>query len=62
MVPGGGVNIRVQMSEVSTETGEWSAQFAYTDEEAPPGCSPYWVRVLQLDGGQAWSSPIYVNR
>lgn len=62
IVPGGGVNIRVQMSEVSTEAGDWSAQFAFTDEEAPPGCSPYWVRVLQLDGGQAWSSPIYVNR
>ena len=61
IVPGGGVNIQVQISEVSTETGDWSVQFAFTDEEAKLGCSPYWVRVLQIDGGQAWSSPIYVN-
>ncbi|MFC1491205.1 DUF3604 domain-containing protein [Nitrospinota bacterium] len=60
--PGGGVNIRVQISEIATITGDWSAYFAYTDDEAPRGCSPYWVRVLQLNGGQAWSSPIYVNR
>ena len=60
-VPGGGVNIQVQVSEVSSHSKDWSAQFAFTDEEIPPGCNPYWVRVLQLNGGQAWSSPIYVN-
>ena len=60
--PGGGVNIRVQVSEIAAVMGDWSASFAYTDEEAPRGRSPYWVRVLQLNGGQAWSSPIYVNR
>jgi hypothetical protein len=62
VVPGGGVNIRVQVSEVAAQTRDWNARFAFNDEEAPGGCSPYWVRVLQLNGGQAWSSPIYVNR
>jgi len=60
-VPGGGVNIRVQVSEVSSQSKDWSARFAFIDEEIPSGCNPYWVRVLQLNGGQAWSSPIYVN-
>ncbi|MEE9276363.1 MAG: DUF3604 domain-containing protein [bacterium] len=60
--PGGGVNIRVEVSETAPALSEWSAVFDYTDEAAPGGRSPYWVRVLQLDGGQAWSSPIYVNR
>jgi hypothetical protein len=61
-VSGGGVNIRVQVSEISTQARDWSVKFAFTDEDAPEGCSPYWVRVLQINGGQAWSSPIYVNR
>ncbi len=59
---GGGVNIRVQVNEHATTSSDWSAKFAFTDEDISPGCNPYWVRVLQLNGGQAWSSPIYVNR
>jgi hypothetical protein len=59
---GGGTNIRVQVNEHATTSIDWGAQFVFTDEKSPPGCQPYWVRILQLNGGQAWSSPIYVNR
>ncbi|MDA1000834.1 MAG: DUF3604 domain-containing protein [bacterium] len=59
--PGGGVNIRAQISEVARELKERDAVFRFTDEEIPRGCNPYWVRVLQADGGQAWSSPLYIN-
>jgi len=34
--------------------------FTYTDEP-PPGMNPYWVRLLQIDGNEAWSSPIYLR-
>ena len=61
IIPAGGVNIQVLVGEVGTTLKDWSARFQFTDEDAS-SCvvNPYWVRVLQVDGGQAWSSPIYV--
>ncbi len=38
------------------------ASFEYTDKNATPGESWYYVRVLQEDGQLAWSSPIWVKR
>jgi hypothetical protein len=35
--------------------------FEYTDAEAPDHGDYYYVRVTQLDGGTAWSSPIWVG-
>lgn len=58
---GGGVNIQVLVSEVAVNLTEMDAEFSYSDEQVNEGCNPYWIRVLQADGGQAWSSPIYVN-
>jgi hypothetical protein len=52
----------VLFSEVAPQLTEYDAVFAFTDAEAPVGCSAYWVRLSQLNGGQAWSSPIYVTR
>ncbi|MCP5115590.1 MAG: hypothetical protein GY953_32590 [bacterium] len=37
-------------------------EFTYTDTEAVPGESYYYVRVLQADNEIAWSSPIWVTR
>lgn len=31
----------------------------YIDHDPQPGCNAYWLRVLQHDGGQAWSSPVF---
>lgn len=33
----------------------------YVDPDSQPGCNAYWLRVLQHDGGQAWSSPVFVT-
>ena len=52
----------VLFSEVAAELTECDAVFPFTDNAAPPGCNPYWVRLSQLNGGQAWSSPIFVTR
>ena len=34
--------------------------FAF-EEEPSPGMNPYWLRVVQIDGQEAWSSPIYLS-
>ena len=63
IIEAGGVNIRILVCEVGATLKDWSARFQFTDEAASPDAvNPYWVRVLQVDGGQAWSSPIYVRR
>ena len=63
IIEAGGVNIQVLVAEVGATLKDWSARFQFTDEDASPDAvNPYWVRVLQVDGGQAWSSPIYVKR
>lgn len=33
----------------------------WRDEEPPAGTHPYWVRVRQVDGEVAWSSPVFVT-
>jgi hypothetical protein len=37
----------------------WAGTFE--DASAPAGEHPYWLRVVQEDGANAWSSPIYVT-
>ncbi len=39
-----------------------NVDFAYVDQSPKPGESYYYVRVMQLDGNLAWSSPIWVKR
>jgi len=36
-------------------------QFLLEDPEPLKGCSWYLARVLQKDGGMAWSSPVWVT-
>ena len=36
-------------------------QFDYTDAESPEQGDYYYVRATQIDGGMAWSSPIWVG-
>ncbi len=41
--------------------GAREAEFTFTDTEAKPGESYYYVRVVQDDGQMAWSSPLWVT-
>jgi len=61
VVDAGGVNQRVKVSEISGEELPRELEFSYVDEGPGDGVNPYWVRVVQGDGGMAWSSPVYVN-
>ncbi|HDN01872.1 MAG TPA: DUF3604 domain-containing protein, partial [Candidatus Bathyarchaeota archaeon] len=57
----GGVNLKVRVWEISANPNSLNARFQYVDETPMHGVNPYWIRVMQRDGGVAWSSPIYVN-
>ncbi len=56
----GGVDMQVVFEQLPTGTGR-AASFRFQEPQRVTGCHPYWVRVLQTDGGKAWSSPIYVE-
>ena len=56
-----GVNQRVRVSAISGGELPRSLNFSYVDEDPIGGVSPYWMRVVQNDGGMAWSSPVYVD-
>ncbi len=38
-----------------------SCSGTHIDPDPRPGCNAYWLRVLQHDGGQAWSSPVFAT-
>lgn len=56
----GGIDLKVTFERLPLGAGREVA-FTFRERRLPPGCHPYWVRVLQMDGGKAWSSPIYVT-
>jgi hypothetical protein len=35
------------------------AAFTFHDPEPPPGPHAYWVKIVQIDGHMAWSSPMF---
>ena len=41
--------------------GSLDQTFRFTDLESPGQGDYYYVRVTQLDGGRAWSSPFWVG-
>jgi Protein of unknown function (DUF3604) len=51
---------RIVVSRVPAER-PLSADFQLLDEQPRPGITPYWLRVVQLDGEMAWSSPVFVD-
>jgi hypothetical protein len=60
--PAGGVDLRVfaRRLPVRGHTGE--LEFTHTDlSPTRGGCHPYWIRVTQEDGAQAWTSPVYLD-
>jgi hypothetical protein len=43
------------------EPVDTDVETTFSDEAAPAGTHPYYVRVRQVDGEMAWSSPIFVT-
>jgi len=61
VVDAGAVNKRVSIGPAPREDGPTTVELSYRDTKPLPGESPYWVRVVQVDQGLAWSSPVYVT-
>jgi hypothetical protein len=59
-VDAGGVDMKVVFEMAPTGVG-LEARVSFTDDDAPKGETPYWIRVTQVDGAKAWVSPFYVT-
>jgi len=57
----GGINQKVSVS-LLRECNERNVSLQFTDEGILPGITPYWVKVTQVDGNMAWSSPMFIER
>jgi hypothetical protein len=61
-VPAGGVDLRVCVRRLPSRGHVSEIRFEHTDLSPPRGrCHPYWIRVTQEDGAQAWTSPVYLD-
>ena len=56
----GGDGLYVRAEARPAGSGRREAELVWADEALRPGTTPYYVVVRQVDGAQAWSSPIYV--
>lgn len=61
VVEAGGVDQRVEVAWAPVTDGPREVDFEYVDAAVQPGVNPYYLRLRQLDGALAWSSPIYVT-
>ena len=55
----GGVNLAMRFSQLSPFNRPDSLSLTFEDEITSGQQSAYWVKVVQVDGHMAWSSPIY---
>jgi len=58
----GGVSRRVTLSRPPDADGPRQVELSYRDTRKVVGTRAYWIRVLQVDQHQAWTSPVYVTR
>jgi hypothetical protein len=60
--PAGGVDLRVFARRLPARGHTNELAFQHADPSPMRGrCHPYWIRVTQEDGAQAWTSPIYLD-
>ena len=60
VIDAGGLNQRVKVSTIKEDLPD-TLEFTYKDESAKKGLNAYWVRIVQSDGHQAWTSPIFIE-
>ena len=61
--PAGGIDLRVFLRRLPARGLTRELAFDHTDPAPALGrCHPYWIRVTQEDGSQAWTSPVYLDR
>ncbi len=62
VVDAGGFSRHVILSRAPDPEGPRRVELSFRDTRPATGSCPYWVRVVQIDQHQAWSSPVYVTR
>jgi len=62
VVDAGGFSRHVTLSRAPDADGPRRVELSFRDTRSTRGSCPYWVRVVQVDQHQAWSSPVYVTR
>ena len=55
----GGVNQQVRFSRCAPEGRPLDVAFEFHDPDPPAGQHAYWVKLVQVDGHMAWSSPVF---
>jgi hypothetical protein len=58
----GGIARRVVVSRLSEAAAPRTVRLEWTDEAPPKRESAYYLRVKQVDGALAWTSPIFIRR
>ena len=61
IVQAGGVGQEVRVSRAITGARSKQTSFEFVDADIRPGLNAYYVRVVQVDDGRAWSSPVFVD-
>ena len=56
-----GVDCEMSAHWLPTRPYPAELRWSMRDTAPPPGCVPYWIRVIQEDGGLAWSSPVFAT-
>lgn len=59
-VDAGGLDAALTLRKTGIATDP-DVDVTFTDDEPPAGTHPYYVRVQQVDGNMAWSSPVFVS-
>lgn len=57
----GSLSRKITASLAPELEGSREASFSFTDPSPRPGINPYWLRVTQIDGEMAWTSPVFVD-
>jgi len=59
--PAGGIGRRVVVTRLTEAPAPRTLALSWRDPAPRPGVQPYYLRVRQVDGALAWTSPIYVE-
>lgn len=60
VIQAGGLNQKVRISTIRDNLPT-NLDFTYRDKHPEEGLNAYWIRLVQSNGGTAWTSPIFVD-
>ncbi len=55
------MDLQVQVEYLPLGLKSRQCQFTFEDPSPVRGCRPYYIRLTQVDGARAWTSPFFVT-